>query len=211
MTKTTVHNTETFYQVQYVNSFRRSFASLIDMFIANFIRMIVLTILGHLFIINKVREFSIAFKENFGSEIIGRNPDRIRFLVEHSVFKLILLSMFLVFISGALYHILLNSSKWKATIGKKLMKIIIIKNNGQKLTFLESSAHYFLSIVPWFFTIYIFAYHLIHAVSIYVAITGNVFNLIFGLMTLAWLQIHLITKKKTTVYDMICNTVVVRV
>ena len=129
--------------------------------------------------------------------------------MQHSVFKSALLFCLLVFISGALYYILLSCSKWRGGVGKKLMKIVIIKSNGDKLTFLESASHYFLSIVPWVFVFYIFAYQMNHGINIYKAITENFFNLIFGLITLAWLQIHMVTKKKTTAPDLICKTIVV--
>ena len=193
----------------YASSFRRGLAASIDVFVANFIRAIMATILGNLWIIGEVSKFQADFKAKFDSDFIGRDPERINFLVAHSVFKSVLLFCFILFISGALYHIALNASKWRATIGKKLMKITIIKNDGAKLSFFESSQHYFLSIVPWIFVIYIFTYQLIHNTNIYKAIAENNFNLIFGFITVAWLQIHLFTKKKTTAPDMICKILVV--
>ncbi len=196
-------------EFKYAGSFRRSTAAAIDMFIANFIRMIFFTILGELWIKQQLIEFWVDFRAKFDSNVIGNDPEKIRFLVESSLFKNVLLFCFIVFISGALYYILLNQSKWRATIGKKLMKIVIISNNGKKLAFLESLSHYFLSIVPWFFVFYIFSYQMIHRIDLYNAIMGNMFNLIFGLITLAWLQIHLVTKKKTTAPDLICKTIVV--
>lgn len=197
-------------QLQYAGSFRRSFASAIDMVISNFIRVIVATGLGTLWFGKKVAEFQDAFKEKFGVEIIGRNQEQVEFFIHHPVFKSALLFFFIIFLSGALYYIILNASLWHATIGKKLMKIIVIKNDGEKLTLLESIAYYLLSLVPWLFIFHILIYQLVNNVNIYNAIVHNTFNLIFGLITLMWLQIHLITKKKTTAHDLICNTIVVK-
>ena len=194
---------------KYAGSLSRFFANTIDILIANIIRMIVFSILGNLLIKKNIATFWIDFKDKFNSNFIGNNPERIRFLVEHQIFKIILISLLLVFISGTLYYILFNCSKWQATIGKRLMKIIIVKDDNQRLTLMESTSHYLLSIVPWFFVFYIFAYQVIHKTSIYEAISGNVFNLIFGLVTLAWLQINLITKKRTTAADLICKTIVI--
>lgn len=192
---------------QYVGSFRRGFASSIDMLIANFARMIVLMILGKLFIEKQLINFRGDFKAKFDSNIIGTDPEKIRFLMEHQVFKTTLISLLIIFLVGAFYHILFNCSKWRATIGKKLMGIVIVKRNGEGLTFFESLSHYFLSIVPWFFVLYITIYQSMHQINIYDAIIGNVFNLIFGLITVFWLQTQLITKKRTTIPDLICQTI----
>ncbi len=196
-------------EFKYAGSLKRSAAAAIDIFIANMIRMVVVTIIGNFWFNPQLVKFWADFKAKFDSEIIGKDPEKIHFLMQHQIFKSSLLFFLAVFISGALYYILLNQSKWRATIGKKLMKITIIKNNGDKLTFLESASHYFLSIVPWFFVFYIFTYQMMHGVNIYNAVADNTFNMFFGLITLAWLQVHMVTKKKTTAPDLICKTVVV--
>jgi uncharacterized RDD family membrane protein YckC len=196
-------------EFKYAGSFRRSAAAAIDMFIANFIRMVFFAILGELWMKQQLINFWAEFKAKFDSDIIGNDPERIQFLINNSLFKNALIFLLVVFMSGAFYYIILNQSKWSATIGKKLMKIVIVNNDGTKLTFFQSLSHYFLSIVPWFFILYIFSYQMMHGVNIYEAITKNMFNLIFGLITLAWLQVHLITKKKTTAPDLICKTIVV--
>jgi len=194
---------------KYAGSLRRSFASGIDMLIANAARMIVFTMLGKLLIEKQLINFGVSFKAKFDSNVIGTDPEKIRFLMEHQVFKVALFSLLIVFLVGALYHTLFNCSKLQATIGKRLMGLAIVKNNGEGLTFFESLSHYFLSIVPGFFVLYIITYQTMHQINIYNAITDNSFNLIFGLITVFWLQIHLFTKKKTTVPDLICQTIVI--
>ena len=197
---------------KYANGFRRAFASLIDIFISNIIRMITFAVLGELFIAKQLVNFREAFQTKFDSNSIGRDPEKIRFLMEHQIFQTVLLCLFVVFLVGALYYILLNCSKWQATIGKKLMGLIMVTNNCQhndRLTLFESLSHYLLSIIPWFFAIYIAIYQQMHQINIYDAIMGNNFNLIFGLITVLWWQVHLFTKKKTTVPDLICQTIVI--
>jgi uncharacterized RDD family membrane protein YckC len=196
---------------QYAGPFRRSAAAAIDMFIANFIRAFVISILGNLWLKNSFQQFWIDFRAKFETDFIGQDPERIAFLTNHIVFKEVLLVLFLTFASGAFYYILCSNSKWQGGVGKKLMKIKLIKQqDGLALNFIENVKYYLLSIVPWFFVFYIFSFQMINGVGLYQAITGNLFNLIFGLIILAWLQAHLITKKKTTATDMICKTVVVR-
>jgi len=196
-------------EFKYAGSFKRSFAASIDTLIANMIRMLVITILGNLWFKQQIIIFQDDFKNKFDTDIIGKDPEKIQFLMHHSIFQSTLLLCFAIFISGALYYIFCNCSGWRGGVGKKLMKIIIIKTSGERLTFLESVSHYFLSIVPWFFVAYIFFYQMTHNVSMYNSIAENPFNLIFGLITLAWLQINMVTKKKTTVPDLICKTLVV--
>ena len=194
---------------KYIGSIKRSCSAAIDIFIANVIRMILFSVLGKYWLQPQIINFWTDFKARFDSDMIGKDPEKIHFLMQHQVFKSSLICLLLVFISGALYYVVLNSSRLQATVGRKLMKTIIINKDGSRLTLLQSSTHYFLSIVPWFFVFYIFTYQMMHGINLYNAITGNGFNLIFGLITLAWLQTHLITKKKTTAADMICGVLVV--
>ncbi|MFT6332386.1 MAG: putative RDD family membrane protein YckC [Lentimonas sp.] len=199
-------------ELKNAGSFKRWVAGSIDIAISNFIRMFAFGLLFNLWLKNGLEKFHIDFKEKFQVEEVyfGSDLERLNFLTSHLFFKETLLLIFIIFTSGALYHILLNSSKWRATLGKKLMKIIIVNKNGQKLDFWESSFHYLLSLVPWLFVIYIFAFMALQKANIYDAIVGNTFNLVFGLITLAWLQTHLITKNKSTAYDLICKIKVVK-
>ncbi|MCE3255649.1 MAG: hypothetical protein K0R25_1143 [Rickettsiaceae bacterium] len=196
-------------EFQYAGSFKRGFANSIDVLIANLIRVVAVMLLGNLWLGEQIRKFKEDFETKFESDFIGKDPERINFLVQHSVFKSILIFCLLVFASGAVYYILLNASKYRGTIGKKLMKIMIVKNDGEKLTIFESFWHYLLSLIPWIFVAYILAYQMVHSVSIYQAITENMFNLVLGVIALFWLQTNIITKKKATVPDMICKVMVV--
>jgi len=54
----------------------------------------------------------------------------------------LMLNIFLI-ILGFLYYSIMHSSKWQATIGKKLMKIYVIKKDGTKLSFLRALARAF--------------------------------------------------------------------
>jgi uncharacterized RDD family membrane protein YckC len=111
---------------------------------------------------------------------------------------------------GALYHAYLNSSVWEATIGKRLMKIMITKENDMKITFKRGLLHYFLSLMPFVFLIYLVSYQIRNNLTFYQAITSSEINIFLGILFMMWLQIHIFTKKRTTAYDMICNTNVVK-
>ncbi|MFT5703149.1 MAG: putative RDD family membrane protein YckC [Rickettsiales bacterium] len=190
-----------------IGSVKRGFANAIDVIIANALRIIVVLPLFNLWVKPKAVDFRISFKEKFDSHTIGRDPDKIQFLMNDPVFKSIIISCLIVFLIGALYYIIFNCSKWRGTIGKQLMGVVIIKRDGNKLDFLESLSHYSLSIVPWFYAIYIFAYTIMHQTNMYNAIADNLFNLILGFVSLIWLQFHLISKKKNTIPDLLCKTI----
>ena len=114
---------------------------------------------------------------------------------------------FCVLMIGTIYHSYLNSSAWRATIGKRLMKIAIVKNNLMALSFKRALLHYFLSIIPFFYIFYIFSYQMKYNIELYQAITASFENILCGIVFMLWIQIHLFTKNKTTAYDLICNTV----
>lgn len=112
---------------------------------------------------------------------------------------------------GALYHAYLNSSNWQGTIGKRLMKIIIVnENNHKKINFFLALGHYFLSILPIAYIIYLLIFQVANNLSLFDAITHNSINLILGVIFILWIQIQSLTKKKTTAYDLICETVVIQ-
>lgn len=192
-------------------NFRKYLAGSIDVFFANLIRMILLLILFHYWIRQELVNFSEEFKLKFNSELVifAGDLERIKFLSDHSIITSILIFSLIIFISGALYYIILDSSRWCGTLGKKIMKIKIVRNNDEQLSFMRSLCHYLLSLVPWIFVFYILLYYLIHKGTIYQAITGNLFNLIFGLCSLVWIYIGLITKTHLSASDMICKTKIV--
>lgn len=197
-------------QFSYAGAWIRGCAASIDIMVATTLRIVTAMILGNLWFNQQLANFIVDMKSKFGTDMIGHDPERIDFLLHHPILKAAILFYLVVFLVGALYHILLNSSRWQGTIGKRIMKLTLVKNDGSKLTFWTGTAHYFLSIVPWIFVLYITAYQALHNVTIYNAISDNAFNLVFGLATLAWLEIHLIIKKKTTAQDMICHTVMIK-
>ncbi|MFT6077226.1 MAG: putative RDD family membrane protein YckC [Myxococcota bacterium] len=191
------------------SSLKRFVASVIDIIIANIIRVTVFTILANLWIKQLVLNLRNEFQEKFNSNVAGNDPEKIQFIAQHSITKSVLLFFLIVFVSGALYYAYGNSSRWRATIGKKIMKIITVRDNGDRLSFMTSLSHYLLSFAPWIFAFYIFSYSMMYKINIYNAIMGNSFNLAFGLVTLAWMQIHIIIKQKKTAPDLICKVRVI--
>ena len=193
---------------KYASSFRRSTAATIDIWLVLLLRVAFMQILGTLWLNSEILKFIQEFDEKFGTESIKNTPEHINFIVHHRIFFYSLFFYAIVILVGALYHALLNSSAWQATIGKRLMKIIIVKEEGEsRISFQRAMAHYFLSVLPFAFIFYLMGYQIQHNLNFIQTITATEFNVFFGIIFMLWVQIHIFTKKKTTAYDMICSTV----
>jgi uncharacterized RDD family membrane protein YckC len=194
----------------YAGSFKRSSATMIDMLIVLVLRTVIMQIMAFLWINQQILEFAAEFKNRFGTESMKNTPEHMDFFLHHKIIIYTLIFYFITLLVGAFYHAYLNSSKWQATIGKRLMKIIMIKEDeaesSEKITFKTASAHYFLSITPFIFIIYLIFYQVKHELSFIQTITASEMNVFLGIIFVLWVQIHLFTKKKTTAYDMICKT-----
>jgi uncharacterized RDD family membrane protein YckC len=193
---------------KYASSFRRSAAATIDIWLVLFLRIAFMQTIGNLWLNSEILKFVQEFNEKFGTESIKNTPEHIDFVVHHRIFFYGLIFYAIVILVGTLYHALLNSSAWQATIGKRLMKIIVVKEPDEsRISFQRSTAHYFLSVLPFAFIFYLMAYQIQHNLNFIQTITASELNVFFGIMFVLWLQIHVFTKKKTTAYDMICSTV----
>lgn len=194
---------------EYSGSTRRGFAAMIDAAIVLFIRVFTAQILGIIFVNNAIKEFLTEFQNKFGTEFIKNSPEHIHFVLHHRIFIIGLFFYASVIFVGALYHALLNSSYWQATIGKRLLGIAIEKYDGSKISFGTGLIHYFLSVLPFVFITYLIAFQLSNKLTFYQAATASSLNLFLGVLFIAWTQIHSLTKKKTTAYDLICKTLLV--
>lgn len=194
-------------ETKYAGSSRRSSAAMIDMWIVLTLRVIVMQILGTLWLNYEIVKFMDAFKEKFGTESVKNTREHIDFVLQSPIFYYSLFFYFIILMIGAFYHAYLNSSAWKATIGKRLLKIVMVKENEQPLSMKRAFGHYFLSILPFAYIFYLVNYQLRHELTFYQTVTASETNLFFGIVFVLWVQIHLFTKRKTTAYDLICNTV----
>lgn len=195
---------------KYAGTLRRGTAATIDVWIVLFIRIVTMQLMGEIWMNRALMNFMQEFNQKFGTETVKDNPEHLSFIINHSIFAQALIFYFITIMVGALYHAYLNSSVWEATIGKRLMKIMITKENDMKITFKRGLLHYFLSLMPFVFLIYLVSYQIRNNLTFYQAITSSEINIFLGILFVMWLQIHIFTKKRTTAYDMICNTNVVK-
>ena len=194
-------------QTSPIGIFRRGFATMIDVFISGFIRVLSAQILWNIWLKGEIENFYIDFENKFNTNIIGGDLTHINFMIHPQVTKSAIIFALLIFLVGALYHAFLDSSPWRTTIGKRLMKIIVLTEDGKRLSFLRALIRYCLSVVPWIFMIHIVIYTGYNKLSLYNALTQNHANLFFGIITMIWIQIPIVTKKKITTHDLLCETV----
>jgi uncharacterized RDD family membrane protein YckC len=193
----------------YASSIKRSLAIGIDIWIVLFLRAFALQLMGMLFLNKMLKNYVKEFFDYFGTETMKATPEHINFLLHHSIFYWTIFTYaFLIFI-GAFYHAYLNSSAWQATIGKRLMKIIIVRNDMSQIGLYRGFFHYFLSILPFAYIVYLASWEMTSKGTMLEALTHNAFSLALGIMFVLWLQIHLFMRKKTTAYDLICDTILI--
>jgi len=120
------------------------------------------------------------------------------------ILKLVSIFTILVFIIliGAVYYALFYSSKWQASIGKRIFNIKIVdKNNHRKVKFFDGFCYYFLTIIPYFFILILFIYISKNNISIYQVfkeIWGFTF---FGIAILFAVNMSSFNKKKINFFD----------
>lgn len=194
---------------KYATPFRRGFAAVIDVWITMFLRAVFAQIVAFLFMNQALYDFKNDFMAEFSTSIPKYIPQHLDFFFHHRFFYYLLVFYSSIILIGAIYHAYLNSSAWNGTVGKRLMKIIITTENELPITFNRALFHYFLSTLPFVFMFYLVAYQVKNNLTFYQAIIASDFNIIFGILFVFWVQIHLFTKRKTTAYDLIANTVVI--
>ena len=194
----------------YASTIARLTANFIDNIIVMLLRIIILQPIWQFIIMKMLSQAINEFKEKFGAEAIRTN-DHFLFFLNHQFFTAIIIFMMIFILIGACYHAISNSSRWQATIGKKICKVIVCDINRQRISIYKAFGHYFLSLLPWLFPIYILFYQAIHHLpNIQETITSSLFNIIYGLLMLIWLQMQIFTRKKTSLNDMICKIIFIK-
>ena len=195
---------------EFASTFQRAFAILIDVWIVIFIRFFFLAFLGELWMNDEVMQFKKEYEMAFGTNQTNQPPgkEQIDFVKNHSIFIKSIIFYSLVLIAGAIYYAYLHSSKWQATIGKRIMKIHLIKKNDMPISFKRALLYYILSILPFIYIIYIMTFVANYKISLLSAVTANISNILLTILFVAWVQTSVFMRNKDTIYDMICNTTV---
>lgn len=156
-----------------------------------------------------VANFRSEFEQKFSTKIITSDPEQINFIIHHQFFSSLWILIGLLVLVGALYHALLNSSKYEGTLGKIWLHIKIVKTDGSRLTLTQAFLHYCLSILPIVLMIYLVGDYSVKQIEFDKLITDSLFNFVAVAIILLWVQVQLFTKRKTTAYDLILGTVLI--
>ena len=198
-------------ETKYASSFKRTAAATIDIWLVLFMRVIVMQFLGTTWLNPAVTKFMLDFEQEFGTKAIKDTREHIDFIIAHEVFTYAIIFYIIVILVGAAYHAYLNSSAWQATVGKRVLGLMLVKEeNDAKISLKAGIAHYFLSVLPFAFILYLMSLTLKYKMTLYQAITHSQINIFLGVLFIMWVQIHLFVKKKTTAYDMITQTTLIK-
>jgi uncharacterized RDD family membrane protein YckC len=190
--------------IKYARPFKRSMASNIDLMITSVIRLIIFKILTFFTIKEEIKLLQKDLQYAINNGIITQdNSDSFMSFISTNQYSIEIMEylptiLFLVFIIGALYYPIMESSNKCATFGKKLMKIMIIDCDGKKQTFLQSSIRYIINLVPIMLIFYIFS-----RIS-----SGSVDGLLIliSLIPFFWFNISSFNKEKQTLTDILSNS-----
>ncbi|MFM7558308.1 MAG: RDD family protein [Alphaproteobacteria bacterium] len=189
-------------EIQYATPFKRSLSSSIDILIVMFIRGILLQLIGNFFFINTVQNFYSDFELKFGTKTPKGTPEHMEFIYSHPVFLQGIGILVFIILIGAVYYALFYSSKWQASIGKRIFNIKIVdKNNHRKVKFFDGFCYYFLTIIPYFFILILFIYISKNNISIYQVFTEIWGFTFFGIAILFAVNMSSFNKKKINFFD----------
>jgi len=193
-------------RAKFASPFRRSFSSGIDMFLVLILRVITIQVCGSLWYRDQMTKFLSDFQAQFGTQTPKSTESHVSYILGHPFVTHTLILVSVIIFVGVIYYTFFNSSKWQATPGKRLMSLRMVKNNDKDIGFTLALIHYLLSIMPFAYVFYLVFYKIHNDINFYQAITSSRFNLAVGVFFVMWIQIQIFTKKKSTIYDIICNT-----
>lgn len=186
----------------YASPFKRSLSSAIDILIVMIIRGIVLQLIGNVFFIKTIHNFYSEFESKFGTKTPKGTPEHMEFIYSHSIFFQGISILVFIILIGAFYYAFFYSSKWQASIGKRILGIIVVdKNNQKKIKFSDGFYYYFLSIIPYFFILILFIYITKNKISIYQLFSEVWGFTFFGILILFAINMSSFNKKRINFFD----------
>ena len=191
-------------EIKYASPLKRSIAFNIDLMITSFIRVLCFKILSFFIIKEEMRLLQEDMKIAIDRGIIDQNNQEsfMTFISTNQyaleIMQYLPMILLVIFIVGALYYPLMESSSKCATFGKRFMKIMVIDKDGKKLTFIQSSSRYIINIIPIILVFYIFSQ--ISAKSI------DGFTILLSLVAFFWFHMSSFNKEKSTLTDILSNS-----
>jgi uncharacterized RDD family membrane protein YckC len=187
--------------VIYATPTKRMISGIIDSFIVLILRALFLQIVINSFAVNIFNNFIEEFEKNFGTRTPKGTTEHVEFIMNHSIFLYGLIIFFITIFIGNFYHAYFNSSSWQATIGKRIAGVIVANKDSQKISFMTGVNHYFLSLIPIIYIIFIFIYAQKNKYEIYELFSKNHFLAILGLLLLIASNANAFINKRINLFD----------
>jgi uncharacterized RDD family membrane protein YckC len=185
--------------------FKRGIATIIDIHITIILMAIYLEISFRNYYFQKYNVFFEDFYQKFGTKTPKNTPEHLDFIFNHNIFYWTIFIIITTISIGAIYHAYLNSSSWQATIGKRIMKIIITNKKQDRISFPAGLWHYFLTLIPYFFIVFVILYSRKNNLQLYDYLTNNHKVLLIGIIIMLAYQANIFNKKKISLCDYIAN------
>jgi uncharacterized RDD family membrane protein YckC len=185
----------------YATPTKRMISGIIDSFIVLILRALFLQIVINSFAVNIFNNFIEEFEKNFGTRTPKGTTEHVEFIMNHSIFLYGLIIFFITIFIGNFYHAYFNSSSWQATIGKRIAGVIVTNKDSQKISFMTGVNHYFLSLIPIIYIIFIFIYAQKNKYEIYELFSKNHFLAILGLLLLIASNANAFSNKRINLFD----------
>jgi len=182
-------------------SINKSFATMLDFILILPIRVFIVSA----YLQPKMAIFLQDFSAKFGDEIKNQTPEHLQFFAQHPIYGQLIFAIFIFISLGAFYNIYFHSSNWQATIGKRLLKIIVSNKHNQKISILHSLKYYFISNLGIIYAVFLLFYLAKSKLDIYQAITGNLYFLVGGLFLIFSFYYDLFSKQKLSFLDLLAD------
>ena len=193
--------------IKYASPLKRSIAFNIDVMITIFIRVISFQILAFFTISEEVNLLREEIQGAIDSGILNENDQQSFFNFVYNsqyfqeIMKYIPTILLIIFIIGGIYYPIMETSKKCSTIGKRIMKIVVIDKNGKKLTFIQSLFRYLINFIPL-----IMLFYIVSKISVK---SFDLFTILICFVTFFWYHISSFNKEKSTLTDMLSNSIAI--
>ncbi len=187
------------YLSRFANKHKRFLAYGIDIALVTMLRYIVFILLYFSWLEKKHLGFFQDMNAVDEKSALWSNQQILDFFLNHQFSSDVFIVCFIVFITGSCYWIFMPISKIKNSFGKKLMKIVIAKQDDSVFSGKDSLVRYLVGLLPWCFILVSFLSLLAKK---YIAC------LIAGTAMTLWYEPSIRRKHRYAIHDMICATIV---
>lgn len=185
----------------YPSPYKRSLCGMIDLMLVMFLRGVFLQAVHTFWFQEKILNFLNDFEQKFGTRTPKGTPEHIEFIQNHEFIYHSFILILITIMIGAVYYSYFNSSKWQATIGRRVFGIIVTDKNGNKVKFMDAFYHYLLSIIPYIYVFYVIIYSKKNDFDIYSTFINNKILALIGIFILFATHMNSFNAKKINLFD----------